>query len=827
MASLEENGVEQGAKDDEEVAETETPTEQSMLRNLIGYFYPPTAYRHFFRRGTKTPAADVPDGEKSPKRIKTHHNSENKTNVFVTPERPSKQQSEEEEAQAKTDTETQAIAEEKAEAKGREIAEAKEKAAAEARAKLKILAEFDFVEFQPVGKKLLERGKLSQRIDGLYDRQQCIDQFYRALEKLAGSMKLKLPQPPEEDFGSRETDETEYHSTDGLETMGTTDNSSASSSPTMDQSRSHQFDKTIAPFIGVTGKMKSGKTEFLRWIFNNCCTFQGEKKSPHSKALLQRLNQALPEDEAPFQNLLVLYASYNGTSAYSTNEGPICGTTVERLLRSFHGRIHFRDDYPANKRVRYEGFGKGQSIIDVFTKTYGKTGFVFLLDDLSEIQEENESEYEELLDSILEFSQACLDHGTLCAVVGSTVSPFDVCDTVINHCKKVVEPIWFPKEMPELEAKTRELLLDEFHNDLHDEDHRGLSLSVTMKVLQSMCSPRAFEEYVSDTEARGRIEPLVPKPFRLPASVSSEYVFSLAARALFNEDSIDIEPIYRKNAENVVNHLSGHLILDTDSDGQITEWSNDDKDWIQQGELFLPVWRLFQFQTTFHKQLFPQVQNWVWVETRKLFYEYGPTEATKTLETSTMALLELRKAVLQSNRKKPPSLEELFRGIRMQHNLSESMLTNTRASKSSTKLQCFGALPYSFEIVQEPTIYLSSCASNQKGIEGVLKDCFDGVTIFFQTKIYAAGGSDELCDWLVNAHKRAHDLGYREGEYIVQLFCPGDGGTDDGENSRSSDNVSDTSDATNHQSKWPANSMVFSDQALMDIFEPFLKLTLY
>ena len=764
--------------------------------------FSPTAYRaaeRFFKRGTKTSASDAPlEEERSPKRVKTHHNNNNEDvhTIFVTPERPSKQQLEEEGANARTEEMAIADAKAKEEEKKKAIALAKAKAEKEARAKL--LAEFDFVQFEPVGKKRLERGELSKKLDGLYDRQQSIEDFYRALENVATSMRQK---------SAKETmDESESHGTDDVENAGDTNEDCVD-------------DSAIAPFIAVHGKEGVGKTEFLRWIFNHCCTFQGKQKTAVSKALLQRLNQALPTTEKPLENILVLYASYKGESAHSTNEGPICGTTVERLLRSFHGITEFRDDYPAKKRVRYEHFSKGQHIIDTFTRLYGKTGFVFLLDDLSELREANESEYRELLDSILEFSQNCLDQGTLCAVVGSSTSPFELCDTIINHCKKVVQPISFPRKMPDLEATIRKFLSKNLQSD---QDHNDLSFSIAMKLLQSMSCPSAFEDFLSETESRKRIKSLIPKQFRIPDSVSPEYVFSLAARNLLGVEATEL--LERQTIEDVVNHLSGHVVFETDASWRLTEWKNS-KDWCPSGTLSLPAWRLFQFHTSFNQQLFPQVHNWVWVESRKLFFDYGPTEDTRTLEIGTMSLLELRKAMLQSVNGSPPSLKELFNGIHIQHNLSNELLVNSKASSSATKLQCFGALPYSFEVVTEPTLYLSGSASNQKGIEGILKGCFDGVTIFFRTRTYAAGCPDELCDWLVNAHKRAFDLGYRQGDYIVQLFVPGDGGANLDEESSSSN--SSSSDTACDTSKWPANSMVFSDEALMDIFQPFIKLTLY
>jgi hypothetical protein len=54
----------------------------------------------------------------------------------------------------------------------------------------------------------------------------------------------------------------------------------------------------------------------------------------------------------------------------------------------------------------------------------------------------------------------------------------------------------------------------------------------------------------------------------------------------------------------------------------------------------------------------------------------------------------------------------------------------------------------------------------------------------------------------------------------VQLFVPGDGGD--------SENAGSNSDDEDHAGKmWPANRIVSSDNALVDIFEPFVPLNLY
>lgn len=600
--------------------------------------------------------------------------------------------------------------------------------------------------------KILEPGRLSQKVGGLLDRQASIEQLYRGLEKLAG-------------------------------VMGTP-----------------SLDKKSVPIIGITGTSEAGKTEFLRWVFNNCCTFQ-EAASTNAQRLVQRLNQASPNDQARFDNLLVLFASFNQTSTYMKDEGPISETTVERLLRSFHGKTSFDE---RSKYIRYEGFSHWNDIINAFRNAHGNTGFIFILDELSKVREKDESQYRELLDSILMFSQKCLMDGIFCAVIGSSLSIYDLGEVVVARSGRVIEPINFPKEMPELEARTREILRNETDMLKGAESNKEsveFSLSVTMKVLQSSSSVRSWEDFARSPPTRTKVAPPTVY-YRMPtteegeALISSDYVFLLASRTVLGKEAV--EDLDKNAVRAIVDHLSGRLVLETDYIGRISNWINP------RGTLSLPGWRLLQFPVSYSAQLFPLVQNWVLVETREMFYDYGPSEATQTWETTTMALLELRKAMLQAVNVNgtPPSLGDIIRGIRVHHNLSQKSLDVT-ASQIAAGI-CFCRLPHVVEVITEPKIYLSSI-QNEPGVEGVLRQCFENMSIFFQMKLYTTVGPREIRDWLINAHKRALELGYQRGEYVVQLFVTG---------------VIDKN-VEHYFQEWPENSMVFSDNALIDLFEPF------
>ena len=97
--------------------------------------------------------------------------------------------------------------------------------------------------------------------------------------------------------------------------------------------------------------------------------------------------------------------------------------------------------------------------------------------------------------------------------------------------------------------------------------------------------------------------------------------------------------------------------------------------------------------------------------------------------------------------------------------------------------------------------------SNEEGVEGVFRNGFKDLAIFFQMKLYHKATPMEIKDWLVKADRRAEDLGYKKGTSIVQLFVTG----------TIKDNVK------NYYDDWPQNSMVFADDAIQHLFKPFGK----
>lgn len=81
------------------------------------------------------------------------------------------------------------------------------------------------------------------------------------------------------------------------------------------------------------------------------------------------------------------------------------------------------------------------------------------------------------------------------------------------------------------------------------------------------------------------------------------------------------------------------------------------------------------------------------------------------MEVTIMALLELRKATLQTVNNAEPSLSDLIEGVRVHHNLSQELL-DMKALPCPAAGHCC-CLPHLAAVINKPTIFLSS-ASNEK-----------------------------------------------------------------------------------------------------------------
>lgn len=134
------------------------------------------------------------------------------------------------------------------------------------------------------------------------------------------------------------------------------------------------LDKNYSQLIALSAPSKAGKTEFLRWIFNNWCTWTdtysgastgtGDKPEmnpagvPTARELIMQINSAIRDPEHHLSDILVLFASFNQTSPYVSGEGPIVETTVERLFRSYVGNVKMAGNN-AWQQQRYAVGGKG------------------------------------------------------------------------------------------------------------------------------------------------------------------------------------------------------------------------------------------------------------------------------------------------------------------------------------------------------------------------------------------------------------------------------------------------------------------------------------
>jgi hypothetical protein len=81
------------------------------------------------------------------------------------------------------------------------------------------------------------------------------------------------------------------------------------------------LDKKEVPLIALTGQSETGKTEFLRWVSNNYCTYRSGERTDSAIDSLNELNDSLPTDHIRLENILVLFASINQTSTYMKDEG--------------------------------------------------------------------------------------------------------------------------------------------------------------------------------------------------------------------------------------------------------------------------------------------------------------------------------------------------------------------------------------------------------------------------------------------------------------------------------------------------------------------------
>lgn len=555
------------------------------------------------------------------------------------------------------------------------------------------------------------------------------------------------------------------------------------------------LNKKEVPVIGISAPSENGKTEFLRWVFNNCCTFS-PVATPNPQEILQRINKASPSGQVPLKNLLVLFASFNQTSTFIVGEGPIVETTVERLLRSFQGDIAMSDGADSWKNRRYRNYSHWDDVMRSFSEQYGPTGFIFCFDELSKVRDTSEEEYRTLMDSSLMASQSALIRGDFCAIVGSSLSVYDVGEVVVQASGRTLWPVVFPDKNPEMASRAAEKIREDndvfrgSKSSLHSEE---FWVDVTIETLQSSPSVYNWSYIMNLPQTTSRVQPPSPE-YTVPPGIENDEIFLLASQTALERPAFEV--LKKEKVHAVVDNLHGHLSLETVDKGIVRNWDHP------RGRLSLSAWRLLQFHAGGNCQLFSYVDNWVLIETRRLFYTHGPAEAVKALEEATMAVLELRKAMLQSVNGTPPTLRQITDGLAVHHNVGDGIMDQTASAGASTN--AFESLPHQTTRCNQPCFYFSPI-KNEKGVEGVLRGGFGAHSIFFQMKLYSTATPKNIKSWLDQAHARAAELGYSSRECIVQLFVTG----------AVEENV------PKYIAEWPENSMVFANEALENLFKPF------
>ena len=224
------------------------------------------------------------------------------------------------------------------------------------------------------------------------------------------------------------------------------------------------LDKKDIPILALAAPSESGKTEFLKWIHNDCCTCIAGEETDTARLVLDLINEGSPDGQVKFDNTLVLFATFNQNSTFDfnlENRGNIVQTTIERLLRSYEGNLHMsrsvKTDYD---RVHFDGFDEFIDIVTAVEKVRGRTAFIFCIDELSEVRTNNKEAYSYLMKALQEFVSEMLALGNFCAVVASSLRIADFGETVLQESRRALSPIYFPIEKPKIKEKSVALFLE-------------------------------------------------------------------------------------------------------------------------------------------------------------------------------------------------------------------------------------------------------------------------------------------------------------------------------------------------------------------------------
>ena len=174
------------------------------------------------------------------------------------------------------------------------------------------------------------------------------------------------------------------------------------------------------------------KTELLKWIFHNCCTFiKEEEEAPANQSMAlsirKQINDASPPADGtfikkPLENLVVLLASFN--QPFSETKGlSIYETVAERLCLSYEGDFGLQENRPQQQQKHYSNI---EHVGDITAQFPANTGFIFCIDAICNLMKSNNKrEYENLMDHLLCDQQNMLAEGQFCALVVTSHSVYD------------------------------------------------------------------------------------------------------------------------------------------------------------------------------------------------------------------------------------------------------------------------------------------------------------------------------------------------------------------------------------------------------------------
>ena len=216
----------------------------------------------------------------------------------------------------------------------------------------------------------------------------------------------------------------------------------------------------------------------------------------------------------------------------------------------------------------------------------GKTAFVFCVDELSKLREEDALEYKALMDNLLLASQMRLSEGGFCAIVAAALSIYDFGEVVLQLSRRAIVPIQFPAINQEMAERASEFV----HNNTEVFKCAGSSkrkeefnLRVTTSILESRVDLKGWDHIMDMAPTETRIN--LPATFyRKPISFTHDEIFLLVAQGLFAEnvwvylDKLKLHELF--------NFLNGSVKFKPVPDGVLTRFED------QMCQMVVPAWRL-------------------------------------------------------------------------------------------------------------------------------------------------------------------------------------------------------------------------------------------